>query len=75
VRRVYASLPLTGPAAQHGRDLLRGAELALERRAGAAELVALDGYAEDREVRARANAERAAEDPEAIAYLGDLHSS
>jgi branched-chain amino acid transport system substrate-binding protein len=75
MRRVYASLPLTGPASRHGRDLLRGAELALEGRAGEAELVALDGFAEDREGRAVANAERAAADADAIAYLGDLHSS
>jgi hypothetical protein len=30
VARVYVSLPLTGPSARPGRDLLRGAELALE---------------------------------------------
>ena len=28
--RVYASLPLTGPTAGAGRDVLRGAQLALE---------------------------------------------
>jgi hypothetical protein len=34
VTRVYASLPLTGPAAGLGREVLRGAELALERGRG-----------------------------------------
>jgi hypothetical protein len=31
--RVYASLPLTGPAGRLAREVLRGAELALERTA------------------------------------------
>lgn len=75
MRRVYASLPLTGPARAAGRDLLRGAELALERTAGV-ELVALDSFAEpDRDARAREIAVQAAADPSALAYLGDFHSS
>jgi branched-chain amino acid transport system substrate-binding protein len=74
--RVYASLPLTGPAGPLGREVLRGAELALERaRDAGVELLVLDGFGEDREARAVANARRVAEDPRAIAYLGDLHSS
>jgi branched-chain amino acid transport system substrate-binding protein len=75
VARVYASLPLTGPAAEFGRDVLRGAELALEGRAGRAELVALDSFGEDREEQAAANARLAAADGDALAYLGDFHSS
>jgi branched-chain amino acid transport system substrate-binding protein len=56
--------------------VLRGAQLALERNDGAVpELVALDSFAADREERASANARRAADDPEALAYIGDFHSS
>lgn len=69
--RVYASLPLDRAAP---RDVLRGAELALEN-TGAAELVALDASGDDRDAAAVANARRAAADPEAFAYLGDFHSS
>ena len=48
--RVYASLPLTGPAAGLGRAVLRGAELALEAaKRPAADLVALDSFGEDRD--------------------------
>jgi ABC-type branched-subunit amino acid transport system substrate-binding protein len=76
VSRVYASLPLTGPAAGAGRDVLRGAQLALEPADGTApELVILDGFAPDREGQAIANAQRAAQDEEALAYVGDFHSS
>jgi branched-chain amino acid transport system substrate-binding protein len=75
VSRVYVSLPLTGPLASAGRDVLRGAELALEAaQNGTPELVVVDGFAEDRDARAYANATRAIEDG-AIAYLGDFHSS
>jgi len=75
VRRIYASLPLTGPAAALGRDVLRGAELAKARADGEVELVALDSFGADREDQAVANARRAVEDDEALAYLGDFHSS
>jgi branched-chain amino acid transport system substrate-binding protein len=75
MHRVYASLPLSGPAARLGRDVLRGATLALERAGADAELVALDSSSEDREERAAANARRAVDDPAAVAYLGDFHSS
>jgi branched-chain amino acid transport system substrate-binding protein len=76
VRRVYASLPLTGPAGAAGREVLRGADLALERATRSdVELVALDAFAANREARAVANARRAAGDPDALAYLGDFHSS
>jgi branched-chain amino acid transport system substrate-binding protein len=76
VLRIFASLPLRGPAGAAGRDILRGAELALER-SGAAdvELVTLDSAGADREARAAANARRAADDASAVAYLGDFHSS
>jgi len=75
VKRVYASLPLSGPAAVPGRDVLLGAQLALESRSAETELVALDGYALDREERALANARQAGEDPACLAYIGDFHSS
>jgi len=73
--RVYASLPLSGPAGDAGRELLRGAELALEG-AGAesVELLALDTGGPERVGRAQDAARQAAEDPSAIAYLGDFHS-
>jgi hypothetical protein len=74
--RVYASLPLTGAAGSPGREVLRGAELALERSQEAdVELIALGSFGEDREALAVANARRAADDPRALAYLGDFHSS
>jgi branched-chain amino acid transport system substrate-binding protein len=74
--RVYASLPLTGPATGLWREVRRGAELALETtRQPGVELVALDSFDEDREKRSTANARRAIEDPETLAYLGDFHSS
>jgi ABC-type branched-subunit amino acid transport system substrate-binding protein len=76
VSRVYASLPLTGPLAAAGRDVLRGAQVALETADGAApELVALDGFGRDRDGQALANARRAVGDEAALAYLGDFHSS
>jgi ABC-type branched-subunit amino acid transport system substrate-binding protein len=74
VRRVYASLPLRGPAARLGRDLLRGAQLAHERTGAEVELVVLDSFGEDREDQAAANARLAAGDRDALAYLGDFHS-
>src|SRR4051794_28601542 len=77
--RVYASLPLSGPAEHAGRELLRGAELALERAGdGAPELLVFDtgGDARDaRGARAQDAARIAADDDEAVAYLGDFHSS
>jgi branched-chain amino acid transport system substrate-binding protein len=56
--------------------VLRGAQLALEERdPDGVELVALDGFGANREQQAVANAQRAADDPDAIAYVGDFHSS
>ena len=72
--RVYTSLPLTGPARVLAGDVLRGAELALERTDGI-ELVTLDSAGEDRDAQALANAHSAADDPHALAYLGDFYSS
>src|SRR4051794_41936473 len=62
---------MSGPQGSAGRELLRGAELALERSAAAPELVVLDSFGD----RAVANAGRAAADPEALAYLGAFHSA
>jgi branched-chain amino acid transport system substrate-binding protein len=64
VRRVHVSLPLDGPQAWAARDTLRGVELA--RREGF-ELVIARGAAAE-------NARAAADDPDALAYLGDFHS-
>jgi ABC-type branched-subunit amino acid transport system substrate-binding protein len=74
--RIYASLPLTGPAARAGREVLRGAEPAAERASDSgAEPVVLDGFGKDREEQAIANARQAVADADALAYLGDFHSS
>jgi branched-chain amino acid transport system substrate-binding protein len=73
VHRVYASLPFSGPAASLGRDVLRGARLALD--GNGVDLAALDSFGEDRDEQAAENARRAVDDPAAVAYLGDFHSS
>jgi ABC-type branched-subunit amino acid transport system substrate-binding protein len=71
VSRIYASLPLDGPQGRFGRELLRGAELALERLDDPpTELVVLDSF----EGQASGNARRAAGDEGALAYLGDFGS-
>jgi ABC-type branched-subunit amino acid transport system substrate-binding protein len=75
VSRVYISLPLSGPSAVPGRDVLRGAELALEAAENRVDWVVLDSAGENREHRAVENARRAARDADALAYLGDFHSS
>jgi branched-chain amino acid transport system substrate-binding protein len=76
VSRVYVSLPLTGPIGYAGRDVLRGAQIALETANGPLpEIVVLDGFAENRDRQAIASARRAMADGEALAYLGDFHSS
>jgi branched-chain amino acid transport system substrate-binding protein len=72
MNRIYASLPVSGPQGAVGRDLIRAAELALERLAESiAELVVLDSF----DQRASANASRAAEDDQAVAYIGDFGSA
>jgi branched-chain amino acid transport system substrate-binding protein len=82
---IYVSMPLRGPEAVEGRDVVSGAKLALADAHGkvgqlAVRAVYLDDTA-GREGRARwsqavaaANARRAAEDSTAIAYLGDFDS-
>jgi branched-chain amino acid transport system substrate-binding protein len=76
VTRIYASLPLRGPAAAAGREVVRGVELALEQtRESVPELVLLDAGSADREASAAENARRAAADDAALAYIGDFHSS
>jgi branched-chain amino acid transport system substrate-binding protein len=74
VQRVYASLPLSGPSAVAGRDVLLGVQLALDLRPSV-ELVVLDSFGPDRDEEALANARRAADDSEALVYIGDFHSS
>ncbi len=82
---VYVSMPLRGPEAVEGGDVVRGAKLALadaQERVG--ELAVRGVYLDDtggRGARARwsqavaaANARDAAEDSSAIAYLGDFDS-
>src|SRR4051794_17901055 len=74
--RIHASLPLSGRLATAGRDVLRGAQLALEAAGGdAPELVVLDSAPGDRDDRAEEHARAAARDPDALGYLGDFHSS
>jgi branched-chain amino acid transport system substrate-binding protein len=74
MHRIYASLPLSGPAARLGRDVLRGVRLACDGADGV-ELVVLDSFGEDRDEQAVANARRAVDDAAAVAYVGDFHSS
>ena len=68
-------MPLTGPSAAAGRELLLGLELALARGKSDVELVTLDSYSPDRDEQALANARRAIEDASCLAYVGDFHSS
>ena len=73
--RIHVSMPLRGPAARAGRDVVRGVELALE---GASEAIVVDlhdAFATDREAKAVENARIAAADEDALAYIGDFHSS
>ena len=72
VARVYVSLPLSGPAAQHGREMLRGARLAAER--ADIELAVADTGGRAGVKLAVAQAKDAAADPTAVAYLGDFSS-
>ena len=69
------SLPLSGPSAALGREVLLGAELAHAQRGRPVELVTLDSFSAERDEQALANARRAAEDDAALAYIGDFHSS
>lgn len=69
---MYVSLPLSGPVAQHGRDLLRGAQLAAER--ADIELVSADIGGAAGVKLAVAHAKAAAADPAAVGYLGDFSS-
>jgi len=82
---VYVSVPLRGPEAVEGRDVVRAAKLALaDARGRVGELAVRAVYLDDtggRGARARwsqtvaaANARDAAEDSSAIAYLGDFDS-
>src|SRR4051794_8309527 len=66
--RIHVGFPLSGRCAPAGRDLLRGAELALER-AGAADVAIHDTAAG-----AGAAARAAAADPVALAFVGDMRS-
>lgn len=71
--RVYASLPLSGRAAGAGREILSGAERALNQSGSfSPELVVLDTGGE---ARAEDAARLAASDDAAVAYLGDFYSS
>lgn len=70
--RVYVSLPLSGPAAQHGREMLCGAQRAVERANIGLAVADTGGRAQNR--LAVAHAKAAADDPRAVAYLGDFSS-
>jgi branched-chain amino acid transport system substrate-binding protein len=82
---VYVSMPLRGPGAVEGRDVVRGARLALaDARGRVGELEVRAIYLDDTAGRgsqarwsqaaAAANARTATEDSTAIAYLGDFDS-
>lgn len=72
---MHVSLPLTGPAADPGREVLRGARLAHARHAAAPELVVHDAHDHhDHHAKAVLTARAAATDGAALAYLGDFHS-
>jgi branched-chain amino acid transport system substrate-binding protein len=74
--RVYVSLPLGGPVARGGREVLRGVELAFEQASPTeVELVVLDSNLPSGGHQAEANAGRAAlMDEEALAYIGEYSS-
>ena len=78
---VYASAPLSGPGAAVARDVVRAERLALARAGGRAghrrvRLVTLDAAQPETgrwdPARVSQNARRAAADPSAVAYLGEL---
>ena len=82
---VYVSMPLRGASEVAGRDVVRGAKLALEAAKGQSGGVAVRAiYMDDTQGRgptaaweppvAAANARRAVEDSSAIAYIGELES-
>jgi branched-chain amino acid transport system substrate-binding protein len=79
---VHMSMPLRGPEAPDGQDVVDGAKLALrdaDGRAGELEvkLVPLDDTAPNQvwsQAQAAANARRATEDSTSIAYIGDFDS-
>ena len=82
---VYVSVPLRGPSAVDGRDIVRGAKLALDDAGGAVGEVEVRGvYLDDTAGRGPSlgwdpaqvaeNARRATEDSTAIAYIGELES-
>lgn len=81
VLSVYASVPLAGPSAAVGRDVLDGERLALAEIRGRVRghrirLVTLDSAdPEERRTtpaRVAVNARRAARDPSTVAYLGEV---
>jgi branched-chain amino acid transport system substrate-binding protein len=82
---VYVSMPLHGPEAAEGRDIVDGARLALADAAGkVGELAVRARYLDDTTGKGRqanwsaavaaANARRASQDSSAIAYIGDFDS-
>jgi ABC-type branched-subunit amino acid transport system substrate-binding protein len=73
--RVHVSLPLTGPSARSGREVLEGALTALDGRPGVPELVVHDSGWSDSTREAVSAARAAAADDAAVAYLGDFHST
>lgn len=73
--RVHVSLPLTGPSARPGREVLQGALTALEGRSDAPDLVIHDSRWSDHPAAAVHAARVAAGDEAAVAYLGDFHSA
>jgi branched-chain amino acid transport system substrate-binding protein len=81
---IYSSLPLVGAQGASVEDVLLSEQLALEQAGGRAgqfpvRLVSLNDGTQQAGTwdpsRVSANARRAAEDPSAIAYVGDFNSS
>ena len=80
---IYSSLPLQGDAQPQSEDIVRAIELALEEHDGRAgdipiQYISLDNASAEsghpEPDLAEANAERAAADPTAIAYIGEFNS-
>lgn len=80
---IYSSLPLSGPLASDGRELVRGMRLALLQagaRAGGFQVrfISLDDARNDGAFSPEAiaaNAHRASTDPEAVLYIGEFSSA
>jgi branched-chain amino acid transport system substrate-binding protein len=69
------SVPLSGPTGQAGADAAEAVRVAFEDARSPVELVVLDAGPGICGRHVPANAERAASDPDVVAYIGELHSA